>query len=112
LFPFRISFLRSRQHGGALKSFRTFDRSSSGSIFDRTRSFWKRRLPAEDKEDGPLINNEHIIPTLEFMALGIVLTFIGVYFSRFMQRRRERQQTSVRRTEETRGRKGTIFDSQ
>ncbi|MBT3071779.1 hypothetical protein KKP04_12980 [Rhodomicrobium sp. Az07] len=58
-----------------------------------------------------MISNEYIIPTLAFMTLGIVLVFAGVHFARFMQKRRERQNTPlVRRSENTRDRE-QMYDS-
>ncbi|KAI94601.1 hypothetical protein T281_10170 [Rhodomicrobium udaipurense JA643] len=59
-----------------------------------------------------MINNENIIPTLAFVTLGIVLVFALVHLSRFMQRRRERQNTSlVQRSETTRDREQSAYDS-
>ncbi|MFT4080113.1 hypothetical protein [Rhodomicrobium sp.] len=59
-----------------------------------------------------MINNENIIPTLAFVTLGIVLVFAAVHFARFMQRRRERQNTElVQRSEKTRERQRSAFDS-
>ncbi len=71
------------------------------------RALFIKRL---NKEDGLLINNDQIIPTLAFMTLGIVIVIAIVQFFSIMRKRKQREQTALTRSsEEKRARHGSVI---